>query len=116
MHLDVVTKTINKKDRRSHLLPVNLRVHYFSPWCCHTSQGILIKTSKNSCVIFDALMKGDPHKVIFNDMTTTDFKAIITFGEAKLLLPQWIYNWRINHPNSKIYVAHADILIPKNSY
>ena len=45
----------------------------------------------------------------FYDMTSTEFEAAITFGEAKLKLLQRIYNWRVSDPNSKIYLALADI-------
>ncbi len=41
-------------------------------------------------------------------MTSTEFEAAITFGEAKLKLLQRIYNWRVSNPNSKIYLALAD--------
>ncbi len=47
MYPEMVTKTRNKVDRHSHLLPVKLWVLYFSPWCRHTAQGILIKPGKN---------------------------------------------------------------------
>jgi hypothetical protein len=109
MHPEVITKTMNNEDRHSYLLPVKLWVLYFLPWCCHTAQGILFKPSKNPCIIFDASLKGDPHKVVLNNTTTTNFETFITFGKAKLKYLQWIYNWRIIHPNSKIYVALADI-------
>jgi hypothetical protein len=46
MYPETVTKTMNKEDRHSHLLPVKLWVLYFSPWCRHTAQGILIKPGK----------------------------------------------------------------------
>jgi hypothetical protein len=47
MYPEMVTKTMNKEDRHSHLLPVKLWVLYFSPLCHHTAQGILIKPGKN---------------------------------------------------------------------
>ena len=40
MNPEIVTKTVNKEDKHSHLLPVKLWVLHFSPWCCHTAQGI----------------------------------------------------------------------------
>jgi hypothetical protein len=36
MYPDIVKKTINKEDRKNHLLPVKLWVLRFSPYCCHT--------------------------------------------------------------------------------
>ena len=57
MYPDIVTKAMNKEDRHSHLLPVKLWMLHFSPWCCHTAQGMLVKPGKNSCIIFDASTK-----------------------------------------------------------
>jgi hypothetical protein len=37
MYPEILTKTMNKEDRYSHLLPVNFWVLHFSPWCCHTA-------------------------------------------------------------------------------
>jgi hypothetical protein len=111
MYPDIVTKTMNKEDRHSHLLPVKLWVLHFSHWCHHTAQGMLVKPGKNPRVIFDASTKTYPHEVVLNDVTTTKFKANITFGAAKLKLLQRIYNWRVSHPTSKIYLALADITV-----
>jgi hypothetical protein len=109
MYPEIVTKMMNKEDRHSHLLLVKLWVLHFSPWCRHTAQGILVKPGKNPCVIFDASTKGHPHEVVLNDVTTTKFEANITFGMAKLKLLQQIYNWRVSHPTSIIYLALVDI-------
>ena len=109
MHPEIVTKTMNKEDRHSHVLPVKLWVLHFSPWCRHTAQGMLIKPGKNPRVIFDASTKSHPHEVVLNDMTSTEFEANITFGRAKLKLLQRIYNLRVSHPKRKIYLALADI-------
>jgi hypothetical protein len=59
MHPEIVTKTMNKEDRHSHVLPVKLWVLHFSPWCRHTAHGMLIKPSKNPRVIFDLLQTLD---------------------------------------------------------
>ena len=109
MYPEAVTKTMNKEDRHSHLLPVKLWVLHFSPWCRHTAQGMQIKPGKNPRVIFDASTKSHPHEIVLNNMTTTEFEASITFGAAKLKLLQRIYNLRVRHPKRKIYLALADI-------
>ena len=83
MYLEIVTKTMNKEDRYSHLLPVKLWVLYFSR---HTAQGILVKPGKNPRVIFDASTKGSPHEVVLNEITPTELKANIDFGLAKMKL------------------------------
>jgi hypothetical protein len=109
MYPEIVTKMMNKEDRHSHLLPVKLWLLHFSPRCRHTAQGMLVKPGKNPRVILDALTKAYPHEVVLNDVTTTEFEANITFGTAKLKLLQQIYNWRVSHPTSKIYISLADI-------
>jgi hypothetical protein len=111
MYPETVTKTMNKEDRHSHLLPIKLWVLYFSPWCCHTAQGILIKPGKNPRVIFDASTKGSPHEVMLNKYTPTEFEANIDFGKAKMNLLIRIYSWRISYPRMKIFLALADITV-----
>ncbi len=39
MYPETLTKTMNKEDKNSHLLPVKLWVLYFSLWCRHTAHG-----------------------------------------------------------------------------
>jgi hypothetical protein len=109
MYLEIVTKTMNKEDRQSHLLLMKLWVLHFSPHCRHTAQGMQVKPGKNPRIIFDASTESHPHKVVSNKITTTKFEANITFGLAKLKLLQRIYNWRVSHRDSKIYLALADI-------
>jgi hypothetical protein len=108
MYPKIVCKTMNKEDKHSHLLLVKLWVLLFSPYCRHTAQGMSVKPSKNPRVIFDASKKGDLHEVVLNEITTTEFEANITFGLAKLKLIQQIYNWRVSHPRSIIYLALVD--------
>jgi hypothetical protein len=74
MHPEAVTKTMNKEDRHSHLLPVKLWILHFLPWCRHTAQGMQIKPGKNPRVIFDASTKSHPHKIVLNDMTPLNLK------------------------------------------
>jgi len=109
MHPEIVTKSMNKEERNSHLLPVKLWVLHFSPWCSHTAQGMLVKPGKNPWIIFDASTKEHPHEVVLNDVTMTEFEQNITFSEAKMKLFQHIYNLRVSHPITKIYLALTDI-------
>jgi hypothetical protein len=90
MYPKIVTKTMSKEDRHSHLLPEKLWVLHFSPWCCHIVQGMQVKPGKTPCIIFDASTKSHPHEVDLNEITTTEFEANITFGLTKLKLLQQI--------------------------
>ena len=86
MYPGIVKKTMNIEDRNSHLLPVKLWVLCFLPYCRHTAQGILVKPGKNPRVIFNASTKGHPHEVVLNEITPTEFEAIIDFGKSKMRL------------------------------
>ncbi len=105
---DIVKKTMNKEDRNSHLLPVKLWILHFLPYCCHTAKGILVKPGKNPCVIFDASTKEDPHEVVLNEITPTEFEAAIDFRKSKTKLLTTIYNWRVSNPWKRIYLVLAD--------
>jgi hypothetical protein len=39
-------KTMNKEDRYSHLVPMDLIICKFSPYLCHTTQSIVIKKAR----------------------------------------------------------------------
>ncbi len=106
---EIVTKTMNKEDRHSRMLQVKLWVLHFSAWCRATVQGMQVKPGKNPRIIFDASTKSYPHRVILNEIMTTEFKANINFGQAKMNLLTRIYNWRVANPKSKIYLALTDI-------
>jgi hypothetical protein len=109
MYPETVTKTMNKKDKHSHLLPVKLWALHVLPWCHHTAQGILIKPGKNPQVIFDASPKGSPHEVVLDEFIPTEFEANIDFGHTKMNLFPKIYNWRVSYPQEIIFLALADI-------
>ena len=56
MNEEMVRKTVNRKDRFSHLIPLPPWILYCSPYCHHNSQGI-VKAEKNDRVVWDALTK-----------------------------------------------------------
>jgi hypothetical protein len=109
MYPEAVTKTMNKEDKNSHLIPIKRWVLHFSPWCCHTAQGMQIKPGKNPRVIFDAYTKGSPHEVVLNEYTPTEFEANIDFGHAKMNLLWRIYNLRVGFLREIIFLSLADI-------
>jgi hypothetical protein len=109
MYPETVTKTMNKEDKHSHLLPLKFQVLHFLPWCCHTAQGMLIKPGKNPQVMFDASTKGSLHEVVLSEFTCTEFEANVDFGHAKMNLLCRIYNWRVSYLREIIFLALADI-------
>jgi hypothetical protein len=46
---NLVLKTINKEDRYSHLIPLDEIMCRFSPYCCHTTQTMVIKVGRSDC-------------------------------------------------------------------
>jgi hypothetical protein len=109
MFPEQVTKTMNKEERNSHLIPVKLWVLLCLPYARSTSQGMQIKPNKNPRVIWDGLTKTSADQVVLNEHTPTELEAVIDFGQAKMKLLKSIYNWRINFPKETIYIALADI-------
>ena len=109
MYPEAVTKTMNKEERHSHLIPVKLWVLLCSPYARATSQGMQIKPGKNPRIIWDGSTKTLPEHLVLNEETSTEFEAVIDFGQAKKKLLISIYNWRISFPTETIYIALADI-------
>jgi hypothetical protein len=60
-------------------------------------------------VIFDSLMQTSPDKVVLNHQTSTDCKAAIDFGRAKINLFINIYNRQVSYPKEIIHLALANI-------
>ena len=106
---EIVQKTMNKEDRNSHLISLADWVVYFSPYCRHTSQGMVIKEGRNARVVWDASTKMWALEIVLNEVTDTSLEAIITFGRAKMLLYICIYNMRVSFPSLDILLAMADV-------
>jgi hypothetical protein len=49
----LVQKTMNKEDRYSHLVPMDLLLCKLSPYLRHTMQSIVIKDGKNAHIVWD---------------------------------------------------------------
>jgi hypothetical protein len=107
-HLEVAAKTMNKEECYSHLITLRYWVVYFSPYLCCTPQGMHKKRGKHQ-VIFNASTQSHQHKLVLNQVTSTEFEAIINFGQSKMLLYINIYNWRVSFPDQIIYLVLADI-------
>ena len=44
---ELILKTMSKEERYSHLLPLHKLICKFLPYCCHTTQTLVIKAGKN---------------------------------------------------------------------
>jgi len=106
---DLVIKTMNKEERYSHILPLDELLCAVSPYCCHTTQTLVIKPRKNNRLAFDTSTTRLPTNIALNQITPMDNKAPITFGSTKMKFLIDIYNTRISFPNAPILLGTADI-------
>ena len=80
---ELVLKTMNKEDRYSHLLPLHKLICKFLPYCCHTTQTLVIKPSKNDRLCYDGTTTRLPTDIVINQVTPTENEAPINFGKTK---------------------------------
>ncbi len=62
----LVLKTMNKEDRYSHLIPLDKNMCRFSPYCCHTTQTMVIKAEKNDRLCWDGSNTIKPINLVMN--------------------------------------------------
>jgi hypothetical protein len=73
-HPEVVTKTMNKEEKNSHVLPFRPWVVFFSPYLHCTPQDMREKNGKYR-VIFDSSTQTWMNEVVLNHVTTTELEA-----------------------------------------
>ena len=102
-------KAINKEDRNSHLVPMHDWVCHLSPNMRHNPQGLVLKLGSNPRVVWDGTTCPSPNDVVMNEVTPTEDEPDVTFGMAKILFYQYLYNLRVSFPTEVIFLALADI-------
>ncbi len=105
----LVLKTMNKEDRYSHLIPLNEIMCCFSPYCCHTTQTMLIKAGKNDRLCWDGSTTIKPTDIVMNQVTPINCEAPLTFGHVKVQLYINIYNTCVSYPTLIILLAMVDV-------
>jgi hypothetical protein len=105
----LVLKTMNKEDLYSHLIPLDKIMCHFSPYCCHTTQTMVIKARKNDRLCWDGSTTTKPTNIVMNQVTPVIHEATITFGHVKMQLYSDIYNTRVSYPTLTILLAMAYI-------
>jgi hypothetical protein len=100
---------MNKEDRYSHLVPMDPLLCKLSPYLRHTMQSIVIKDSKNNCIVWDGLTVTQPTDIVMNQVTSVAKEAPVTFGHVKSQIYMDIYNTRISYPTATILLGLADI-------
>jgi hypothetical protein len=114
--MKVVRKTMNDKERKSHVIPFSRWVVRASPNARHTSQTIIpgkvnpiTEEKKKARLCWDGTTKVNWWETTMNEVTPTEMEAIITFGYVHMLFGIWIYNLRISFPDEDILLAFIDI-------
>jgi hypothetical protein len=105
----LVLKTMNKEDWYSHLIPLDEIMCCFSPYCCHTTQTMVIKAGKSDCLCWDGSTTNKSIDIVMNQVTSITCEAPITFGHVKMQMYIDIYNTRITHPTFIMLLATADV-------
>jgi hypothetical protein len=104
----LVLKTMNKEDQYSHLIPLDEIMCCFSPYCCHTTQFMVIKAGKSDQLCWDGLTTIKPTDIVMNQVTPITHEAPITFRHVKMQLYIDIYNTLVSYPTFIILLAMAD--------
>jgi hypothetical protein len=110
-HLDLVIKTMNKEDCYSHLVSMDKDICRLLPYCCHTTQTMVIKLGKNNHLYWDSSTTKEPTDIVMNQVMPTTGKALITFGHIKMKLYIDIYNTCISYPKLLILLAMPSIKV-----
>jgi hypothetical protein len=65
----LVQKMMNKEDRYSHLVPLDLLLWKSSPHLRHTTQSIVIKDGKNNRIVWDGSTVTQQTDIVMNQVT-----------------------------------------------
>jgi hypothetical protein len=88
----MLLKSHEQDKKNSYAIAIRSWTVLFSPYLHTTPQGMHKKYGEFR-VIFDSSTQTIPNKVDLNHIMTTELKAIINFGQAKMKLFTNIYNW-----------------------
>ncbi len=88
----LVQRTMNKEDRYSHLVPMDPLLCKLSPYLRHTTQSIIIKDSKNDCIVWDGSTVTQPTDIVMNQVTPVAKESPVTFSHVKSRIYMDIYN------------------------
>ncbi len=108
-HPELVKKAMNKEDRYSHLVPIDVDICRASAYLCHTIQTVVMKPGKNDRLVWDGTTTHLTLDIVMNQVTLINREAPIIFGHIKLQLYIDIYNTCISHPYDVLLLGMADI-------
>jgi hypothetical protein len=103
-NLDKVLLTMNKEDRKDHVLTFPAFLAEFIQDVMLTAQGFIMLPGKNDCLVFDASFLLSLLTQPFNHLINMDDEPEIIFGGAWTKYLTWIFNLRIAYPDLEIYL------------
>ncbi len=66
---EIVKKTIKKKERYSHVVPLDILICLLSPYLRHTTQTMVLKEGKTHCLCYNASTTKKPTDIVMNQIT-----------------------------------------------
>jgi hypothetical protein len=75
----------------------------------HNMQSIIIKDSKNDCIVWDGSTVTRPTDIVMNQITPVAQEAPVTFGHVKSQIYMDVYNTRISYQSATILLGLADV-------
>jgi hypothetical protein len=100
---------MNKEDRYSHLVPMDLLLCTLSPYLHHTMQSIVIKDGKNDRIVWDGSAVTQLTDIVINQVSPVAQEAPVMFRHVKSQIYMDIYNTSISYPTATILLGLADV-------
>ena len=104
----LITKTINKEDAASHIVPLHSYLVRFSPFCATVPQGLNTKQKKER-IVWDGSTQMGPNDFAINRVSSIEHEPPVTFGDTKNRVSKQMYNTRIDNPFNDVLLAYVDI-------
>jgi hypothetical protein len=76
---EIVKKTMNKEDRYSHVVSLDILICLLLSFLRHTTQTMVIKEDNNPHLCYDASTTKKPTDFVMNQVTPVAQEALITF-------------------------------------
>ncbi len=72
---------MNKEDRYSHVVPLDILICLLSPYLRHAVETTLLKEGKNPCLCYNASTTKKPTNIVMNQITSVAQEAPKSLGE-----------------------------------
>jgi hypothetical protein len=79
--MEIVKKTMNKEDRYSHVVPLDILIYQLLLYLSHSTQTMVIKEDKNPRLCYGASTARRQPERVMNKVTLVVQEPPITFGK-----------------------------------